>query len=112
MKVYSLDPNALIGGIIAEDNDQQIVHLNLQKGNEVPPCEIDAIVTLVMLSGRAQLSTDETSTEMTAAQVIRFEPNEKHTVVALEDNTVIVAVKQLCYELSLSKKLRFGTCCL
>ncbi len=111
MKVHSLDPNILIGGVIAEDDDQQIVHLNLQKGNEVPPYEKDAIVTLVVLSGRAKISTD-TDTEVIASQVIRLEPNEKHTIMALEDNTVIVAIKQLCYQTAINRKLRFGNCCL
>ncbi len=112
MKVHSLDPNMLIGGVIAEDCDQQIVHLNLQKGNEVPPYEKDAIVTLVIVSGRAKIATNDTDTEVIASQVIRLEPNEKHTITALEDNTVIVAIKQLCYTTGLNRKLRFGNCCL
>ena len=34
MQQYTLDPKALLGGIIVEDNDQQIVQLALQKDNE------------------------------------------------------------------------------
>lgn len=37
MKAYQLDAQALIGGVLAEDHDQQMVQLNLQKDNEVPP---------------------------------------------------------------------------
>ena len=37
MRGYQLDPHQPVGGVIAEDADQQIVQLNLQKGNEVPP---------------------------------------------------------------------------
>ncbi len=112
MKVYTLDPNILIGGVVAEDCDQQIVHLNLQKGNEVPPYEKDAIVILITVSGKAKITTIEGDTEITASQVIRLEPNEKHTIMALENNTVIVAIKQLCYTTGLNRKLRFGNCCL
>ncbi len=112
MKIHTLDPNMLIGGVIAEDDDQQIVHLNLQKGNEMPPYEIEAIVTLIVLSGRAALTTADGTADIAASQVVRLEPNEKHTLVATEDNTVIVAIKQLCYESVVNRKLRFGKCCL
>ncbi len=112
MKIHTLDPNMLIGGVIAEDDDQQIVHLNLQKGNEMPPYEIEAIVTLIVLSGRALVTTEEGQVEITASQVIRLEPSEKHTLTATEDNTVIVAIKQLCYQSAVNRQLRFGKCCL
>ena len=42
MQQYTLDPKALLGGIIVEDNDQQIVQLALQKDNEIPPYQTDA----------------------------------------------------------------------
>jgi len=51
MQQYTLDPKALLGGIIVEDNDQQIVQLALQKDNEIPPYQTDAIVLLIVLGG-------------------------------------------------------------
>ena len=42
MQQYTLDPKALLGGIIVEDNDQQIVQLALQTANEIPPYKTDA----------------------------------------------------------------------
>lgn len=112
MKAYTLDSNALLGGIIAEDNDQQIVHLHLQKDNEMPAYQADAIITFVMLSGRARITTDEGYIDLEPLQLARLEPNEVHTVTALEDNTHLVAIKQLFHELGMSRKLRFGQCCL
>ena len=44
MKQYTLDPKALLGGVISSDADQEIVQLSLQKDNEIPPYEADAII--------------------------------------------------------------------
>ena len=51
MRGYQLDPQQPVGGVIAEDADQQIVQLNLHKGNEVPPYSAEAIITITVLSG-------------------------------------------------------------
>ena len=45
-------------------------------------------------------------------QVVRLAPDETHSIRALEDQTTILVIKQLTHELTLSKKLRFGQCCL
>lgn len=112
MQYFQLDPNALIGGILAEDADQQIVQLNLQKGNEVPAYEADAIITLIVLSGRANIQTATGKQELSSLQMARFEPYEQHTIQALEDKTLIVVIKQLTHQLGLARKIRFGQCCL
>lgn len=112
MKAYRLDHNALLGSVIAQDMDQQIVHLNLQKDNEVPEYETDAIITFVVLSGQARIQTDENYVDIQQFEVVRVEPNEKHTVSALVDGTVLLAIKQLCHTRNVSKQLRFGQCCL
>lgn len=36
MQQYTLDPQALLGGVIHSDIDQEIVQLSLQKDNEIP----------------------------------------------------------------------------
>ena len=45
-------------------------------------------------------------------QVLRLEPMEAHSIRALADNTNILVIKQLIHETGLSKRLRFGSCCL
>ena len=112
MKAYALDPNALLGGVIAEDADQQITHLHLQKNNEMPQYETDAITTLIAISGKARVQTAENFVDVEPLQIVRIEPHENHTVIALADNTHLVAIKQLCHQSSISKQLRFGKCCL
>ena len=112
MKQYTLDPKALLGGIIAQDNDQEIVQLSLQKNNEIPTYETDAIILLLVLNGSAQIVSTQGTRETKGLQVVRLEPNETHSIRALEDATNILVIKQLTHEAVLNKKLRFGTCCL
>ncbi|MDO1510928.1 MULTISPECIES: hypothetical protein [Neisseria] len=112
MKQYTLDPHALIGGVIAEDNDQQIVQLSLQKDNEIPTYETDAIILLIVLNGSAQIITEKETLDTKGLQVVRLEPHEAHSIRALENNTNILVFKQLTHELVFSKKLRFGSCCM
>ncbi|UOO81015.1 hypothetical protein LVJ83_08475 [Uruburuella testudinis] len=112
MKQYILDPKALLGGVIARDDDQELVQLALQKDNEIPPYQSDAIILLIVLNGSAQIVTEQESIETQGLQVVRIEPNETHSIRALENNTTILVFKQLTHDLVFSKKLRFGNCCL
>lgn len=111
MKAYQLNAQALIGGVLAEDHDQQMVQLNLQKDNEVPPYSADAIITLIVLSGSIYLQTDSGQIDLPTLSVARLEPQETHAIKALENQTLVLVIKQLSYEAAISKKLRFGQCC-
>ncbi|MDO5638820.1 MAG: hypothetical protein Q4G28_03040 [Neisseria sp.] len=112
MKQYILDPQALLGGIIAQDDDQELVQLALQQDNEIPPYQSEAIILLIVLNGSARIVTEKESIETKGLQVVRIEPNETHSIRALENNTTILVIKQLTHDLVFSKKLRFGSCCL
>lgn len=68
MKQYTLDPKALLGGIIAQDNDQEIVQLSLQKNNEIPTYETDAIILLLVLNGSAQIVSTQGTLETKGLQ--------------------------------------------
>lgn len=94
MQIFSIDPEAFLGGIIAQDERQELVQLVMQKGNEMQPYQVDAIVLLIMLSGRAQIRSDEDSQELVPYQIARLEANERHIVRALANKTLILAVKQ------------------
>lgn len=108
MKHYELDPKALLGGVIASDGNQEIVQLSLQKDNEIPAYEADAIILLLVLNGKAEIKTVDEVLQTEGLQVIRLEPMEAHSIRALADNTNILVIKQLIHETGLSKRLRFG----
>ena len=109
MKHYELDPKALLGGVIASDGNQEIVQLSLQKNNEIPAYETDAIILLLVLNGKAEIKTVDEVLQTEGLQVIRLEPMEAHSIRALSDNTNILVIKQLIHETGLSKRLRFGS---
>lgn len=112
MQGYQLNPQETLGGIVVEDADQQIVQLNLQKGNEVPPYSAEAIITVIVLTGAARVKTEQGHIDLHPMTLARIEPEETHVIEALENDTSILVVKQLCYNTLLNKKLRFGQCCL
>ena len=112
MKHYELDSKALLGGMIASDGNQEIVQLSLQKDNEIPAYEADAIILLLVLNGKVEIKTVDEVLQTGGLQVIRLEPMEAHSIRALADNTNILVIKQLIHETGLSKRLRFGSCCL
>lgn len=111
MQCFTLDSQALLGGVFYQDNDQELVQLALQKGNEIPPYQTDAIVLLIVLHGRVEVKTAGQTVVSEGLQVLRFEPDEEHSIRALADNTTLLAFKQLTHERVFSKKLRFGSCC-
>jgi|GEM_PF-147753 len=108
MQQYTLDPKALLGGVIHSDIDQEIVQLSLQKDNEIPDYQADAIILLLVLNGSAKIITQTKTLSTQGLQVVRLEPNETHSIRALEDHTNILVIKQLTYASGLNKKLRFG----
>ena len=97
MQQYTLDPKALLGGVIHSDIDQEIVQLSLQKDNEIPDYQADAIILLLVLNGSAKIITQTETLSTQGLQVVRLEPNETHSIRALQDHTNILVIKQLTY---------------
>ena len=58
------------------------------------------------------LKTEQGQIDLQPMTLARLEPHETHALVALEDNTSVLVVKQLCYHALLNQKLRFGRCCI
>lgn len=112
MQAFTLDPKALLGGVFFSDADQELVQLALQAGNDIPPYQTDAIVLMVVLNGQVEVSTATGTIRTQGLQVLRFEPDEEHSLRALTDNTTVLVFKQLTHARSFSRKLRFGACSL
>ena len=90
--------------------------VDLQGGDSDESCfalsKADAIILLLVLNGSAKIITQTETLSTQGLQVVRLEPNETHSIRALEDHTNILVIKQLTYASGLNKKLRFGKCCL
>jgi len=72
MQQYTLDPKALLGGVIHSDIDQEIVQLSLQKDNEIPDYQADAIILLLVLNGSAKIITQTETLSTQGLQVVRL----------------------------------------
>ena len=82
MKHYELDPKALLGGVIASDGNQEIVQLSLQKNNEIPAYEADAIILLLVLNGKAEIKNGGRSFCKPKAYKLSVLSRWKHTAFA------------------------------
>ena len=59
MKKVKLDKNALLGGIILENDKYQVVHMNLKVGNQTDSYSNDKNILLLNISGKITVSFEE-----------------------------------------------------
>ena len=52
MKKIKLDKNALLGGIVLENDRYQVVHMNLKTGNQTDSYSNDKNILLLNISGK------------------------------------------------------------
>ena len=55
MKKIKLDKNALLGGIVLENEKYQVVHMNLKTGNQTDSYSNDRTILLLNISGKLRL---------------------------------------------------------
>ena len=59
MKKVKLDKNALLGGIVLENDKYQVVHMNLKVGNQTDSYSNDKNILLLNISGKITVSFEE-----------------------------------------------------
>ena len=59
MKKIKLDKNALLGGIVLENDRYQVVHMNLKTGNQTDSYSNDKNILLLNISGKITVSFEE-----------------------------------------------------
>jgi len=59
MKKVKLDKNALLGGIVLENDKYQVVHMNLKVGNQTESYSNDKNILLLNISGKITVSFEE-----------------------------------------------------
>lgn len=91
MDKYYLDSNTLLGRIVYKNENDEVVHLSLKKGNEVPEYSNNSVIILFLIDGKIQLNTDE-KTILYKNEMVRLTKNIKHSIIALEDSQIL-AVK-------------------
>ena len=59
MKKIKLDKNALLGGIVLENDRYQVVHMNLKTGNQTDSYSNNKNILLLNISGKITVSFEE-----------------------------------------------------
>lgn len=89
MRRHFLDPQRLLGGVLASNEDYELVHLSLLKGNEVPKYQNEAKILIFLICGRILLSAGE-RWELKALELVEIKSQEAHEMLALEDSQLLI----------------------
>lgn len=75
--------------LVDEDN-LQVTHLQIKKGEEVPSHKSDKSVVVVIYKGKVDFTGENGSEIILPGDIIVMEPNEMHALHALEDSDLMV----------------------
>ena len=90
MQKITLDKNILIGGVVHDAKDYQIVHMNLKAGNQTDNYSNDKTVSIFNISGVITVTTEEKVFKLEAFEILEIECGVEHIITCLEDAQVIV----------------------
>lgn len=75
--------------LVDEDN-LQITHLQIKKGEEVPRHKSDKNVVVVIYKGKVDFKGENGSKIIIPGDIITMNPNEMHALEAIEDSDLMV----------------------
>lgn len=85
------DPSAAVGpSMLAKTKSLEVRRLTLPKGREIPTHHARGEITVHCLAGKIAFTSDGTMREMGPGQLIVLAAGEPHSLVGLEDSTVLV----------------------
>ena len=76
--------------MLAKTATLEVRRLTLAKGREIPTHKATGEITVHCLEGRIAFTADETTRDLGPGQMILLAAGEPHSLVALEDATVLV----------------------
>ncbi|MBF0714549.1 hypothetical protein HZY83_07650 [Gemella sp. GH3] len=90
MKKTTLDKNILLGGIVSENDNYQVVHMNLKSGNQTDNYSNDKNIIIFNISGKITVATEDTVEMLNEFEMLEIEKNNMHVITCLQDAQVIV----------------------
>lgn len=90
MKKTTLDKDILLGGIVAENDNYQVVHMNLKSGNQTDNYSNDKNIIIFNISGKITVATEDTVEMLNSFEMLEIEKNNMHVITCLQDAQVIV----------------------
>lgn len=75
---------------LVDEENLQITHLQIKKGEEIPSHKSDKNVVVVIYKGRVDFTGENGSEIISTGDIIVMEPEEKHALKSLEDSDLMV----------------------
>ncbi len=83
IKKVKLDKNALLGGIILENDKYQVVHMNLKVGNQTDSYSNDKNILLLNISGKITVSFEEEVEIVNEFELLEIPAGVEHVITCL-----------------------------
>ena len=90
MKKIKLDKNALLGGIVLENDRYQVVHMNLKTGNQTDSYSNDKNILLLNISGKITVSFEEEVEPVNEFELLEIRAGVEHVITCLQDAQIFV----------------------
>ena len=90
MKKVKLDKNALLGGIVLENDKYQVVHMNLKVGNQTDSYSNDKNILLLNISGKITVSFEEEVETVNEFELLEISAGVEHVITCLQDAQIFV----------------------
>lgn len=95
MNLYKGNPDAKTHEQLVKTECQEITHLVVKAGQEIPKHAHPWHVVVVIYKGKVNFSNESKSEELIPGKIITLEPNETHGLVAVEDSALMVIKSKL-----------------
>ena len=89
MKKHFLNPNTLLGRVVAKNKRYEIVHLSLKKGNEIPEYKNSALIVIFVINGSIKLITENEEAVLNSLEMAEIASEQAHKMEAFEDSQVV-----------------------
>lgn len=75
---------------LVDEENLQVTHLQIKKGEEVPSHKSDKSVVVVIYKGKVDFSGENGSEIIVPGDIIVMDPEEMHALNAIEDSDLMV----------------------
>ena len=75
---------------LVDENNLQITHLQIKKGEEIPNHKSGKSVVVVIYKGKVDFKEEKGNQIIIPGDIITMDPNEIHALRALEDSDLMV----------------------
>ena len=95
MKSYKVDQSIDMAEHLIEKDGQTVTHLLLNKGRELGTHRVDMSVIVVPFKGEIEFTGESGMEVIKPGMIIEMEPDEKHSLKAVEDSQLIVVKSKI-----------------